>query len=154
MVGCTIITNSDILLMKLQFISYVRHVMIFAYAEPDKGWGQRPCEGFAPSTHTCVSDGTVAARRTHPGLGAAWKGSNVADRHPRSYGGQHFRWSEQRRLQNARRNRSSPATASEAPIEATVSLDAGRWHHAGLGSADVLVGVNDVPFAALGNSHG
>lgn len=96
----------------------------------------------------------MAARRTHPGLGAAWKGSNVADRHPRSYGGQHFRWSEQRKLGNAKSKGSSPATASEAPIYATVSLDTSRGHHEVLGPVDVLVGVTDAPFTALGGSHG
>ena len=128
--------------------------MIFAYAEPDKSWGQRPCEGFVPSTHTCVSGGTVAVRRTHSGLGAAWKGSNVADRYPRSYGGQHFRWSELRRLRYAILKRSSPATASEAAIKATVSLDSCRVCHAGSGPVHVLVDVTDAPFSALGKSHG
>ena len=149
------ITYSDIVLAPYRIVQYGCIVMIFAYAEPDKDWGHWPCEGLTPSTHTCVSDGSVAARRTHPGLGAAWKGSNVADRHPRSYGGQHFRWPEQRRLNYAKQERSSPATASEAPIESSISLDIGRGHHAVLIHAyDVLVGVKDAPFTALWKFHG
>lgn len=119
--------------------------MIISCAEPDKGWGRRPCEGFAPSNSIFVSCGLVVACRTHPGLDAAWRGSNVADRFPRSYGGQHFRWSEQRKELYEKYKISSPATASEAPVSATVSLDARRQRHADSGSADVLDGVTDAP---------
>lgn len=125
------------------------NVMKFSFAEPDKGWGQRPCEGFLSSTQTCVSDGTVAERRTHPGLGAAWKGSNVADRFPRSNGGQHHRWSERRRIQDEKIDISSPATASEAAILAAVSMDTRRQHFSDPGSDDVWERVTDAPFLAL-----
>ncbi len=124
--------------------------MNLAVAEPDKAWGHWPCEGNAPSNLTLVSAGSMATRRTHPGLGAASKGSNVADRTPRSYGGQGKSWPEQRREIYARQLCSSPATASKAPILATVPLGIDRHHHADHRSVDVLVGVIDVPFIARG----
>jgi hypothetical protein len=133
----------------------LRIVMNLACAEPDKGWGQRPCEGIAPSICSCVSGRTVAARRARPGPGAAWKGSNVADRiahlHWRksSYGGQRCCWSGPRSSSNARRQSSLPATASQTTVSAAISLDHRRYHLAGLGPVDVLVGVSDDPFTAL-----
>lgn len=73
--------------------------MEIVLAEPVYTWGRRPCEGFVPSLRFSASDGAVAARRrAHPGLGAACRRSNVADRTPHSYGGQHFRWSELRTI--------------------------------------------------------
>lgn len=126
-------------------------VMNLACAEPDRDWGQRPCEGLGPSTLTCVWAGLVAARRTHPGMGAAWKGSNVADRNPQSYGGQS--WPDMRSSKNARRKSSSPAAASEKSIAAAVHLDRRCVCHAGLRPADVLVGMIDVPFTAPEEAH-
>ena len=129
--------------------------MNLAYAEPDKGWGQRPCEGVEPSISTCVSEyWTVAARRALPGPGAAWKGSNVADRIPRSYGGQRLCWPEQRIFQHANEESSSPAAASQTTIPTPLHYAYRRHHLSGLGPVDVLVGVTDDPFIALGSEDG
>jgi hypothetical protein len=141
-------------LMRVEPITILLLVMILACAEPDKGWGRRPCEGEMPSISTCVSGWAVAARRAHPGPGAAWKGSNVADRIPRSNGGQRCCWPEPRRSSNARKERSSPAAASRATISTTVHLDCRRSHLSGLGPGVVLVGVTDDPFTALGREDG
>lgn len=123
-------------------------VMNLANAEPDLSWGQWPCEGMLPSTLTLVSAGSVAARRTHPGLGAAPKGSNVADRNPRSYGGQGKPWPEPRRNYDARQACSSPAAASKTTILAPVPVGTDRRRHAGHRPIDVMVGVIDDPFIA------
>jgi hypothetical protein len=40
----------------------LRIVMNLACAEPDKGWGQRPCEGIAPSICSCVWRRAAPAR--------------------------------------------------------------------------------------------
>lgn len=97
--------------------------MNLAHAQSDKTWGRWPCEGLVPSSHTCVSGRGVATRdRTQPGLGAACKGSNAADRNPCSYGGQHFRWPEQRRLNYVRERCSAPAAASQATFEVAVFI--------------------------------
>lgn len=97
-------------------------VMNLAFAEPDTNWGQRPCEGLAPSPHICATEGTAArrARRTHPGLGAACKGSNAADLEPLSYGGQCTCWSEQRVNYYEQEESSAPAAASQATFEVAV----------------------------------
>lgn len=97
-------------------------VMNLAHAEPDANWGQWPCEGQEPSTHTCVSGWGLAAGRTHPGLGAACKGSNAADLEPHSYGGQRFCWSELRTETHVQEASSAPAAASQATFEAAISL--------------------------------
>lgn len=96
--------------------------MNLAYTEPDANWGQRPCEGQVPSTHTCVSGWGLAARRTHPGLGAACKGSNAADLEPHSYGGQCFCWSELRDYSYVQEKCSAPAAASQATFEVATYL--------------------------------
>lgn len=123
--------------------------MILACAEPDICWGQRPCEGVAPSNLTCVSDGELAARRTLPGLGAAQKGSHAADLIPCSYGGQRFCWSEPKEYIHARQRVSSPAAASETPVITAISMDNRRGHLSGPRPVDVLAGVADAPFEAL-----
>jgi len=133
--------------------------MNLSYAEPDESWGQRPCEGLVPSSHTCVSARGLAARRTPPGLGAACKGSNVADQHPHSYGSQF--WLESRSKRHAKERRSAPAAASQETFKAAVHLD--RRHHYcslvehGLGLWGVISKVLQVgggdPFTALGLSH-
>lgn len=128
--------------------------MTLVCAQPDKGWGQRPCEGKLPSISTCVSGWTVAARRARPGPGAAWKGSNVADRIPRSNGGQRFCWPEPRSSYNARQGSSLPAAASQTSIMVAVSMDNRRNNLPALGPFDVLVGVTDDPFTALGLQNG
>lgn len=102
--------------------AYGDTVMNLAYAEPDANWGQRPCEGLVPSTHTCVSGRGLAARRTHPGLGAACKGSNAADLEPRSYGGQRLCWSELRTYPYVQEKSSAPAAASQATFETAICL--------------------------------
>ena len=102
--------------------AYGETVMNLAYAEPDANWGQRPCEGLVPSTHTCVSGRGLAARRTHPGVGAACRGSNAADLEPRSYGGQRFCWSELRTYPYVQEKSSAPAAASQATFETAICL--------------------------------
>lgn len=145
---------SDFLLAQLARVSYMCCMMNLACAEPDKGWGQWPCEGLVPSSRSCVSGGTAAARRARPGPGAACKGSNVADRILRSYGGQRFCWSEMKEIKNARKKCSSSAAASQTTNLAAVSLDFRRNCLSGPGPVDVLVGVNGDPFIALGSKHG
>ncbi len=124
--------------------------MKLAYANPVIVWGQGPCEGSEPSTISCDSEGVVL-RRTRPGAGAAWKGSNVADRSPISYGGQRSCWSEIRSIKHAREKKSSPATASQTPILATEFMEIRRKHLSGLEPVDVLVGVIDDPFNTIDN---
>lgn len=136
-----------------------RVVMNLSYAESDESWGQRPCEGLVPSSHTCVSARGLAARRTPPGLGAACKGSNAADQHPHSYGGQF--WPEWRSKRHAKERRSAPAAASKETFKKAVHLDR-RDHHCslaehGLGLSGVIPEVLQVgggdPFTALGCPH-
>lgn len=95
--------------------------MNLAFAEPDTNWGQRPCEGLAPSPHICATEGT-AARRTHPGLGAACKGSNAADLEPHSYGGQCYCWSELRDYHYVQAESSAPAAAPQGTFEVAIRL--------------------------------
>lgn len=130
--------------------------MNLTYAEPDENWGQRPCEGLLPSTLICVSTRELAARRTHPGLGAACKGSNAADLLPHSYGG-HFRPGS-RSKNHAKEKSSAPAAASQETFQMAVRLDRRRDHcsttELGLGLRRVIavvwkVGGGD-PFTALG----
>ena len=123
--------------------------MNLAHARTDKTWGQRPCEGFVPSVHTCVSGRGLAARRTHPGLGAACKGSNAADRDPRSYGGQCFFWPEQRELYHVQERRSAPAAAPQATFEMAVCVHRHRDLLPGLGLGHTFLGV--VPGAFVGS---
>lgn len=135
-------------------------VMNLAYAEPDKTWGQRPCEGLEPSSHTCVSGTGVAARRTHPGLGAACKGSNAADRYPLSYGGQ-FR-PELRSSKHVQERRSEPAAASQETFEVAAPffrhcdpVSPLESPHRVLGVKLVLfAGSGGDPFTAHGYNHG
>lgn len=133
--------------------------MNLSYAEPDESWGQRPCEGYVPSSLTCVSARGLAARRTPPGLGAACKGSNAADQLPHSYGG-HF-GPESRSKRHAKERRSPPAAASQETFKVAVRLDRRDNHCSlaehGLGLSGVIskvlrVGGGD-PFTALGLSH-
>ena len=126
-------------------------VMNLAYEEPDKTWGQRPCEGLEPSSHTCVSARGLAARRTPPGLGAACKGSNAADLDPRSYGGQCFCWPEQRKLHHVQERSSAPAAAPQATFEMAISLHRHRDFVPTLGLDRGVLGVN---LEALGVSGG
>ena len=137
----------------------VTRVMNLAHAEPDETWGQRPCEGFEPSNLTCVSACGVAAGRTHPGLGAACKGSNAADLLPESYGGQ-LR-PGYRKLSHEQQGRSEPAAASQEVFEMavylyryrksvpTLELAFGRW---GVISSPLRGGGGD-PFTALKLCH-
>lgn len=133
--------------------------MNLSYAEPDESWGQRPCEGLAPSSHTCVSARGLAARRTPPGLGAACKGSNAADQHPHSYGGQY--WPESRSKRHAKERRSAPAAAPKETFEMAVRLDRSSHYCSpiehGLGLLGVIPEVSRVgggdPFTALGYPH-
>lgn len=141
--------------MLAQKADILTSVMNLAYAEPDETWGQRPCEGSEPSNLTCVSACGVAAGRTHPGLGAACKGSNAADLLPESYGGQ-IR-PGYRRLSHEQQKRSEPAAASQEAFEVAVpiyrhrepvpymELVHGRW---GVISSPWKVGGGD-PFTAL-----
>lgn len=125
-------------------------VMNLAYAQPDKTWGQRPCEGSVSSLHIRVSGRGLAARRTHPGLGAACKGSNAADRDPRSYGGQCFCWPEQRSYHHVQERRSAPAAAPQATFEATVSLHRRRDHVSSVELGHAVLGVNPGAFNGSG----
>lgn len=137
-------------------------VMNLAYEEPDVTWGQRPCEGFVPSSHTCVSGRGLAARRTHPGLGAACKGSNAADLDPRSYGGQCFCWPEQRKLHHVQERCSAPAAAPQATFEMAVSLHRHRDPFSTMELGHRVLGVNPEalgvsggdPFTAQGLAYG
>ena len=104
----------------------------------------------------------MAARRTQPGLGAACKGSNAADRDPRPYGGQRFCWSELRRLNYVQEGCSAPAAASQATFEAAVSFYRRRdpissleLGHAALGlSSRAVQGSGGDPFTAQGFGDG
>lgn len=133
--------------------------MNLSYAEPDESWGQRPCEGFMPSSLTCVSERGLAARRTHPGLGAACKGSNAADLLPHSYGG-HLR-PESRSKSHAKERRSAPAAASQETFKMAVHLDRSGHNCSlvehGLGLLGMIPEVLQVgggdPFTAQGLSH-
>lgn len=119
-------------------------------AAPVYIWGQRPCEGRAPSTRYSVSAGEVATRhRAHPGLGAACKRSNVADRNPLSYGGQQSRWSEQRKLYHGRTRSPSPAAASETALKMAVRLQGGCHLGQAHSAHHELVGVTDDLFKAV-----
>lgn len=64
--------------------------MMFRYQiEPVHMWGLEPCEGLvSPSFHTSVTAGGAVTRRTHPGLGAAYSRSNVAEQFSFSNGRQ------------------------------------------------------------------
>lgn len=93
-------------------------------------------------------------RRTHPGLGAVWKGSNVADRNPSPYGGQRYCWSDSRSIKYAKEEASSPATASQTSILAKEFMEIRRQHLSGLEPVDVLVGVTDDPFTTINNQNG
>ena len=124
--------------------------MNLAYAQPDKTWGQRPCEGLVPSPHTCVSGRGLAARRTHPGLGAACKGSNAADRDPCSYGGQRCCWPEQRNYHHVQERRSAPAAAPQATFEVAASLYRHRDPVSYLELGHAVLGVNPKAFNGSG----
>lgn len=134
-------------------------VMNLSYAEPDESWGQRPCEGLVPSSLTCVSARGLAARRTHPGLGAACKGSNAADLLPHSYGG-HF-GPELRSKSHAKERCSAPAAASQETFKTAVHLDRSGHNCSlaehGLGLLGMIPGVLWVgggdPFTAQGLHH-
>ncbi len=135
--------------------------MNLAFAEPDENWGQRPCEGLVPSSHTCVSARGLAARRTPPGLGAACKGSNAADLDPRSYGGQYFCWPEQENPNYVQERCSAPAAALQATFEMAVCLYRHRDRFPTLGLGHRVLGVNPRalgvsggdPFTAQGLAH-
>ena len=125
-------------------------VMEIVLAEPVYTWGQRPCEGLLPSTRFSDSAGVVAARRrAQRGLGAACKRSNVADRTPRSYGGQQFRWQEQRKLNDGRERPPSPAAASETAFKMALCLRGSRHFRETHPAHHELVGVTDDLFTAV-----
>lgn len=133
--------------------------MNLTYAEPDENWGQRPCEGLLPSPLICVSRRGLAARRTHPGLGAACKGSNAADLFPHSYGG-HFRPGS-RSTKHAKEKSSAPAAASQETFQVAVRMDRDSDYCSSaehrLGFRRVIAGVLKVsggdPFTALRQSN-
>lgn len=137
-------------LTRLITSAYDEAVMNLAYTEPDANWGQRPCEGLVPSTHTCVSGWGLAARRTHPGLGAACKGSNAADLEPHSYGGQRSCWSELRTSPYVQEKCSAPAAASQATFEVAIRLYRNPDRAPYLGLDQETLGVNPSAIKASG----
>ena len=102
-------------------IGLITLTMMFRYPiEPVNMWGLEPCEGILlPSFHTSVKAGGAVTRRTHPGLGAAYSRSNVAEQFS-FFNGRQFRRRKGDYYDTPKRTSSATALSSKTLLALVV----------------------------------